>query len=394
MTLRTLDLLGDLAGSVAFDRVDFNVPLDGGAVADDARIRAALPTIEELRRRGARVVLASHLGRPKGQVVEGLRLAPVGDRLAELIGEPVMALDRTAPDALPDAPLVLLENLRFDPGEEADDTTFAGRLAEFADVYVDDAFGSAHRAHASVSALPDLLLASGRPAVAGRLMQQEVEVLGALLHDPARPYIAILGGAKVSDKLAVIESLIERVDALVIGGAMAFTFLAADGGKVGASLVEPDRFEQVRAARALASERGVRIELPTDVVVARTMADDAETSIALANDIPDGLMGLDIGPDAVRRFTETIAPAKTVLWNGPMGVFEIGPFSEGTRGVADAVGRCPRVQRRGWRRFVARRETSGARGRVRPPVDGRGRVTGVPGGPRAPRHHDLGGRQP
>ena len=337
MTLRTLDLLGDLAGSVVFTRVDFNVPLDGGAVADDARIRAALPTINELRERGARVVLASHLGRPQGHVVEDLRLAPVGARLAELIEDPVVTLDETAPVGVPDAPIVLLENLRFDPGEEEDDVAFAGRLAELADVYVDDAFGAAHRAHASVSALPDLMLASGRHAVAGRLMQREVEILGSLVRDPARPYVAILGGAKVSDKLAVIGSLIERVDALLIGGAMAFTLLAAEGGRIGASLAEPDRFDEVRSAQALATERGVPVELPTDVVAAGSMADDAVTSIVPADAIPDGLMGLDVGPDTVRRFAATIASAKTILWNGPMGVFELAPFSAGTQEVAEAV---------------------------------------------------------
>jgi phosphoglycerate kinase len=337
VTLRTLDLVGDIADAVVFDRVDFNVPLSDGAVADDARISAALPTIVELRDRGARVVLASHLGRPKGQVVESLRLAPVGERLTKLLGEPVSTLDRTVPASLPDAPVVLLENLRFDPGEEADDPRFAGRLAELADAYVDDAFGAAHRAHASVSALPDLMLASGRPAVSGRLMQREVEVLGALLRDPARPYVAILGGAKVSDKLAVIDSLTERVDALLIGGAMAFTLLAAEGGRIGTSLVEADRFDQVRAARALAAERGVPIELPTDVVAAQAVADDVPASIVPADDIPDGLMGLDIGPDTVRRFAEAVAQAKTVLWNGPMGVFELEPFDAGTRGVAEAV---------------------------------------------------------
>ena len=250
MTLRTLDDLGDVAGKWVFVRVDFNVPLDGGAVADDARIRAALPTVTELLERGASLVLASHLGRPKGQAQDELRLAPVAVRLEELLGHPVVALHEPAPATLPDDPVILLENLRFDPGEEANDPAFAGRLAELVDAYVDDAFGAAHRAHASVSALPELMRASGRPSVAGRLMQREVEVLSRLLSAPDRPYVAVLGGAKVSDKLAVIDALLERVDALLIGGAMAFTLIAADGGDVGESLVERDRFGEVRAARS------------------------------------------------------------------------------------------------------------------------------------------------
>ncbi|HVF08502.1 MAG TPA: phosphoglycerate kinase, partial [Actinomycetota bacterium] len=222
MTLRTLDDLGDVAGARVFVRADFNVPLDDARVADDARIAATGPTLRELRDGGAALVLGSHLGRPDGSVRHDLRLGPVGERLAALLGEPVLALSETTPGELPADPVVLLANLRFDRGEEADDQAFAGRLAELADAYVDDAFGAAHRSHASVSALPELMLSSGRAAVAGRLMQREVEVLSRLLHDPARPYVAILGGAKVSDKLAVIESLIDRVDALLIGGAMAF----------------------------------------------------------------------------------------------------------------------------------------------------------------------------
>jgi phosphoglycerate kinase len=337
VTLRTLDDLGDIAGSRVFVRADFNVPLDAGAVADDARIAATLPTIRELRERGAALVLASHLGRPKGEPHDELRLAPVAGRLAALLGEPVRALPDTAPEAVPDDPVVLLENLRFDPGEEADDQAFAGRLAELADAYVDDAFGAAHRAHASVSALPALMLASGRAAVAGRLMQREVEVLGRLLHDPARPYVAILGGAKVSDKLAVIESLIDRVDALLIGGAMAFTLIAADGGEIGASLCERDRFEEVRATRQLARDRGVLIELPHDVVAATEVSLKAERRTVPAAEIPRGMMGLDIGPRTVEHYAGIVADAKTILWNGPMGVFELEPFSAGTRGVATAV---------------------------------------------------------
>jgi len=337
VTLRTLDDLGDVAGSRVFVRADFNVPLDAGAVADDARIVSTLPTIRELRERGASIVLASHLGRPKGEVLEDLRLGPVGARLAELIGEPVSTLAETAPSVLPDEPVVLLENLRFDPGEEANDPSFAGRLAELADAYVDDAFGAAHRSHASVSALPELMLASGRPSVAGRLMQREVEVLSRLLHDPERPYVAILGGAKVSDKLAVIESLIDRVDVLLIGGAMAFTLIAADGGETGTSLCERERFDEVRAARARARERGVLVEVPQDVVAAAEISAKADRRTVPAAEIPRGMMGLDIGPKTVEEYARIIADAKTILWNGPMGVFELEPFSAGTRGVATAV---------------------------------------------------------
>jgi phosphoglycerate kinase len=337
VTLRTLDDLGDVAGSRVFVRADFNVPLDAGAVADDARIAATLPTIRELRERGASVALASHLGRPKGEVRDELRLAPVGARLAELIGEPVVSLPETAPATLPEDPVVLLENLRFDPGEEADDPVFAGRLSDLADAYVDDAFGAAHRSHASVSALPELMLASGRPAVAGRLMQREVEVLSRLLRDPDRPYVAILGGAKVSDKLAVIESLIDRVDVLLIGGAMAFTLIAADGGEIGTSLCERERFDEVRAARARARERGVLVEVPQDVVAAADPFVQADRRTVPAAEIPHGMMGLDIGPKTVEEYARIIADAKTILWNGPMGVFELEPFSAGTRGVATAV---------------------------------------------------------
>jgi phosphoglycerate kinase len=264
-------------------------------------------------------------------------LSAVGDRLADLLDRDVVMVAEPAPERVPDAPLVLLENLRFDPGEEANDPLFAGRLAELADAYVNDAFGAAHRKHASVSALPELMLASGRPAVAGRLLQREVEVLSGLLAEPARPFVAILGGAKVSDKLGVIEALIERVDTILIGGAMAFTFLAAEGGEVGDSLVEPDRFDDVRAARQKAAESGVPIELPQDVVVASEAGLDASRQTVPAARIPAGLRGLDIGPTTVEGFTRLVTGAGTVLWNGPMGVFELEPFAAGTRGIALAV---------------------------------------------------------
>jgi phosphoglycerate kinase len=350
--LRTLEDLGDLAGRRAFVRVDFNVPLDDAGVADDARIRAAVPTLTELLERGASLVVASHLGRPKGRVDEGARLRPVVAVLGELLGrtvDHVPADGVLSPEveracaSLGSEPgrVVLLENLRFDPGEETNDRGFALRLAGLADVYVDDAFGAVHRAHASVSALPRAFLEQGRPAVAGRLLQREVDALSRLLGEPDRPYVAVLGGAKVSDKLATIGSLVERVDALLIGGAMAFTFLAADGAQVGNSRVEPDRFEDVRSARRRADERGVVLQLPEDVVAAAEVSAEAPRHTVPAGDVPRGEMGLDIGPRAVEEFARTIAEARTILWNGPMGVFELEPFSAGTRGVATAIAGAP-----------------------------------------------------
>ena len=339
MTLRTLEHLGEVDGARVFLRADLNVPMREGVVSDDSRIVAVIPTVNELLERGARLICASHLGRPHGGVREDLKMAPVGDRLAQLLDRDVVTMKSPAPDPadVPDVDVVLLENLRFDSGEEADDPAFAGRLAELADAYVDDAFGAAHRRHASISALPELMLASGRPAVAGRLLEREVKVLGRLLADPARPYVAILGGAKVSDKLSVIDALLDRVDALLIGGAMAFTFIAARGGWVGASLVEPERYGDVRASMEKSERLGVPITLPTDVVTGAAMDLSAPTRTVPAEAVPDGLMGLDIGPETVLAFTDVIAGAGTVLWNGPMGVFEMAPFAAGTTGVAGAV---------------------------------------------------------
>jgi phosphoglycerate kinase len=336
VTIRTLDALDDVAGARVFLRADLNVPLRDGVVGDDTRVAALVPTARELLERGARLVVASHLGRPKGTVVEDLRLAPVAAVLAEHLETSVTALDEVTPDTLPDERVVVLENLRFDPGEEANDVAFAGSLAEYADAYVDDAFGAVHRAHASVAALPELMLASGRAAVAGRLVEREVSVLGRLLVDPPRPFVAILGGAKVSDKLGVIASLTERVDALVIGGAMAFTLIAAEGGKVGASLVEADRFDDVHRALATARERGVAVHLPTDVVAAPAIDASAPTEVVPADAVPESLMGLDIGPSTIAAFGEALTGAGSILWNGPMGVFELEPFAEGTRAVARA----------------------------------------------------------
>ena len=348
MRLRTLDDLGELAGQRVFVRADLNVPLQGGAVADDTRVRATMPTLIELLGRGASLVVASHLGRPKGKVDETARMGPVAELLAELIERVVkyVATDgvlnaevEQSCEALAFEPgrVVLLENLRFDPGEEADDRAFALRLAGLADVYVDDAFGAVHRAHASVSALPKVMLEQGRPAVAGRLLEREVAALSRLLGEPDRPFVAVLGGAKVSDKLSTIGSLVERVDALMIGGAMAFTFIAAEGGQVGDSLVEPDRFEDVRAARARAAELGVVLQLPEDVVAAPEITVEAQRHTVPSAEVPRGEKGLDIGPRAVEGFARTIAGARTILWNGPMGVFELEPFSAGTRGVATAI---------------------------------------------------------
>ena len=337
-----------LAGRRVFVRLDLNVPLEDGVVTDDARIRASLPTLTELLDRGASIVAASHLGRPRGRVDEALRLRPVAELLRgflERVVEYVPTDGVLGPEveqscqalALEPGRVVLLENLRFDPGEEANDRAFAQRLAGLADLYVDDAFGAVHRAHASVVALPEVLQEQGRETAAGRLLQREVEALSRLTGDPARPYVAVLGGAKVSDKLGTIGALVERVDALLIGGAMAFTFLAADGGSVGDSLVEPDRFEEVRAARARADERGVVVQLPEDVVAAASKRVDAPRHTVPSAQVPAGELGLDIGPRTVEEFARTIADAKTIVWNGPMGVFELEPFSAGTRGVATAI---------------------------------------------------------
>ena len=343
MTLRTLDDIGEVDGTRVFVRVDLNVPLHGGAVSDDSRISAVVPTLRELLSRGASLVCASHLGRPGGRAVPDLTMAPVGERMAQLLDLDVVTLDSPAPgrDDLPDADVVLLENLRFDPGEEADDPAFAGRLAELADAYVDDAFGAVHRRHASVSALPELMLASGRPAVAGRLLEREVHVLSGLLAEPVRPYVAVLGGAKVSDKIQVIDALLERVDALLIGGAMAFTIIAARGGSVGTSLVETNRFDDVRASLENAERLGVPITLPVDIVAAAAIDPSEPVRTVAADAIPDDLMGLDVGPATVAAFSEVIAGAKTVLWNGPMGVFEMAPFAAGTNGVAAAIANVP-----------------------------------------------------
>jgi phosphoglycerate kinase len=322
--LRTIDDLGDLRGRRVFVRADFNVPIEDGKVTDDLRITATVPTLELLRDRGAALVAASHLGRPKGEPREDLRMDPIAARLEEAGGFPVRKLDEVTGPAVEEAcsglnpgDLVLLENLRFDPREEANEPSFAEELAALADAYVDDAFGAAHRAHASVVGVAELI-----PNSAGLLMQRDV---------------AVLGGVKVSDKLDVVGALLERVDALLVGGAMAFTFLAAEGADVGGSLVEEDQIESVDSARDRAQERGVLIVLPEDVVAATEPSLEARTDTVPANRIPKGMKGLDVGPRTVEEFARVLADARTVFWNGPMGVFELEPFSRGTRGVAQAI---------------------------------------------------------
>ena len=333
----------ELANQRVFVRVDFNVPLDGDRVTDDTRIREALPTLQYIVDAGARVVIGSHLGRPKPGKHEGLSLEPIGARLSELTGWEVHLPD----DCVGDGPrkvvrdlragqVCLLENLRFHAGEEKDDEAFARRLAELCDVYVDDAFGACHRAHASVHALPRLMRDRG----CGLLMQKEIAALGRLVAAPERPYVAVLGGAKVSDKLAVVEALLAKIDALCIGGAMANTFLAAKGFDMQASRVEVDQLPLARTLLEKARERGVDMLLPTDVVVASSFGADAGEIVDVAQ-IPAGAMALDIGPRTVERFAARFASAATIFWNGPMGLFEKAPFAAGTLGVATAMSAAP-----------------------------------------------------
>jgi phosphoglycerate kinase len=318
-------------------RADFNVPLRDGHIDDDLRITAAVPTIEYLRGTGASVVCCSHLGRPKGAPKPEFSLAPVAQRLGDVLGTTVELSPEVVgfesihmAESLADGEVMMIENLRFDPGEEANDPAFATNLTALADVYVDDAFGAAHRAHASIVGPPRVM-----PSAAGRLLAREVEVLGALLDEPARPFVGVLGGVKVSDKLGVIDALLQRCDTLLIGGAMAFTFLAAQGHSVGDSLVE---HEQVAHCRELFASG--RIDVPTDVVVAQDMSADATTRHVGAGSMPDGWKGLDIGPETAAHYADVVEHAATVLWNGPMGVFELAPFAAGTRTVAEAVASC------------------------------------------------------
>jgi phosphoglycerate kinase len=330
----------DLSGKRVFLRVDLNVPLEEGRVAEDTRIRAVLPTIEYCLKAGAGVILASHLGRPKGKPDPRYSLAPVAARLEELLGRSVPLLpDCIGPEveaaarALKPGDVMLLENLRFHAGEEANDPEFARALAATADVYVNDAFAAAHRAHASIEGITHYL----QPAAAGLLMQRELEALGRIFERPERPVAAILGGAKVSDKLALVEHLLARVEMLLVGGGMAFTFLSALGYGVGRSLLESDRLEAARAILARARSLGVPVRLPVDVVAAPSLDSVEGIRTVSVREIPDDLMGLDLGPLTVAQFGTALKGAKTILWNGPMGVFEKPPFAAGTIGVARAV---------------------------------------------------------
>lgn len=339
MTRRSLPALDDLdvAGKRVMVRCDFNVPLADSQIGDDLRIRASLPTLESLLHRGARLVVCSHLGRPKGRVVPELTLAPVAQRLEQLLGRAVVLTeDVVGPDAVAacasPADVVMLENLRFEPGEEGNDPALADALASLCGAYVNDAFGAAHRAHASIVGIAERV-----PCAAGYLLMGEVTHLERLLHDPPRPFVAVLGGAKVSDKLGVIGNLLERVDTLCIGGAMAFTLLVATGHDVGRSLVERDRTGEVKSVLEDATRRGIEVLLPTDVVAAEVPEQGAAHETVPVARIGDR-SGVDIGPETAARFGAAIARARSVLWNGPMGIFEIGDFAAGTRAVAAAIG--------------------------------------------------------
>lgn len=337
--IRSIDEL-DPRGKRVLVRVDFNAPVKDGEVADDTRIRAALPTIQRLVEGGGRVILVSHVGRPAGTgFEEAYSISPIVDRLSKLLGQPVkLATDVTGESAqalaagLEDGEVLVLENVRFDAREKKNDPEFAHELASLADVYVNDAFGTAHRAHASTAGVAGLL-----PAYAGYLMLDEVNTLTGMLDTPKRPFVAVLGGSKVSDKIKVIDALLDKADVLIIGGAMCFTFLLAQGHSVGASLVEEDWVERAHDMIRKAKDNGVRLLLPVDVIVADAIVEDASTQAVSVKDIPADKMGLDIGPETADIYADAIKKAASVFWNGPMGVFEMKPFEEGTRKVAEAA---------------------------------------------------------
>ncbi|REB04749.1 phosphoglycerate kinase [Sporosarcina sp. BI001-red] len=335
MTMKDLDL----KGKRVFCRVDFNVPMEDGKVSDDTRIRAAIPTIEYLSEQGAKVILASHLGRPKGEVKEDSRLTEAGKRLAELLGKPVLKLDESTGPAvekqvseLADGEILLLENVRFHAGEEKNDAELAKQFASLADVFVNDAFGAAHRAHATTAGIAEYL-----PSVQGFLLEKELDVLGKALSNPERPFTAIIGGAKVKDKIGVIDHLLDKVDNLLIGGGLSYTFIRAQGHEIGDSLLEEDKVELAKSFIEKAKEKGVNLYLPIDTRVADSFSETAETKVVAVSGIEKGWMGLDIGPKTAELYDSVIRDSKLVIWNGPMGVFEMATFAEGTKRVAQAM---------------------------------------------------------
>ncbi len=343
MAKKTLATLteADLSGKRVLVRSDFNVPLNGeGVITDDTRIRASLPTIQDLVSKGAKVILSSHMGRPKGKVNDAMRLTPVSERLSALLGKPVTQCSdcighevAKTVEGMQNGDVILLENVRFYAEEEKNDPEFAKKLAAIADVYVNDAFGTAHRAHASTEGVTKFL----NPSVGGFLIEKELAYLKGAIEEPQRPLAAIIGGSKVSSKIGVIETLLDKADKLLIGGGMIFTFYKARGLAVGKSLVEEDKLDLAKFLEAKAKERGVDLLLPTDVVVADNFAADANSQTVSIENIPEGWMGLDIGPDSIKVFQDALKDCKTVIWNGPMGVFEFDQFAKGTEAIANTL---------------------------------------------------------
>lgn len=338
MNKKSIRDVADLAGKRVFVRVDFNVPLENGVITDDTRIRETLPTIKYLIEKGAKVILASHMGRPKGEFVDSMRLTPAAVRLGALLGKPVAKADEAVGDAvkaqiaeLKNGDVLVLENVRFYKGEEKNDAELAKQFAELADLFVNDAFGAAHRAHSSTAGIAQYL-----PAVSGLLMEKELDVLGKALSNPERPFTAIIGGAKVKDKIDVIDNLINLSDNLILGGGLCFTFLKAQGYSIGASMLDEEKIELAKTFINKAKEKGINLLIPVDVVVADKFDANAETKIVDVDAIPDGWLGLDIGPKTSKIYADTIKNSKLVVWNGPMGVFEMDAFAAGTKAVGEA----------------------------------------------------------